>query len=600
MRNSRTSRQRRAIALGVVVLASLVFLVRLVDVQIVSAAALNADALDKRAVPVTIASVRGDVVDRDGEVLATTDERYDVQLSPKNTKLNGGKFWRSDPERGGAATVEVTAEEAFAEIGAVTGQSAAEIQKIVDDALAENPKSDFAYVKRGIDLTQLNALKELEIGWLTFTEHHTRSYPNGAVAGNLIGFSGFEDVPQAGVEVSQDACLTGVDGTETYERSEDGVALPGSVVVTEQAVNGGTVELTIDRDLQWEAQQAINEQVLQVGAEWGYLVVMDVRTGELVAVAEDGSVDPNDVDASDPTKREARSFVAPYEPGSTFKTITAASLIDQGAATPTTQNLTPDYLEPEADVRFGDSFPHPPMQWTLTGILVQSSNVGTSMLGSRLSPETRYDYLRKFGIGESTQAGMPVEDSGMLAPYADWDAQTSYNTMFGQGLSSTIVQTAGVYQTIANGGVRVPPSVVSSCTEADGTRTVPDHGEEVRAVTEDTAGQVMAMLETVTTEGWFSDLVSIPGYRIAGKTGTAEQVDPATGLYRTDYVHSFAGIFPADDPRYVAVASIAFPAPGGDGSSAAIAAFHDAAEATIRTFHIPPSTGEFTPLPTEY
>ncbi|MHA3724940.1 peptidoglycan D,D-transpeptidase FtsI family protein [Leucobacter sp. HY1910] len=588
---------RRTAALFIVVVMSLLFLVRLVDVQVVSAAALNSDALEKRAVPVTVPSLRGDIVDRNGMVLATTDERYDVQLSPKNTTLYGGKFWGPDLERG-AGTVEVTTEEAYAQIGEVTGQSVAEIRKIVDDALEEDPKSDFAYVKRSIDLEQLNKLKALSIPWLTFDYHHKRTYPNGAIAGNVIGFSGMDEVAQAGVELSQEECLTGVDGMETYERSADGVALPGSVVVERKAVNGGTVELTIDRDLQWEAQQSINAQVQDVAAAWGLLVIMNVKTGELVAVAEDGSVDPNDVDASDPAKLNARSFVAPYEPGSTFKMITAAALIDQGLATPATQNLTPDYLEPEAGVRFGDSFNHEPMQWTLAGILTQSSNVGTAMLGTQLDAELRYDYLQKFGIGVATEAGLPLEDSGLLYPADQWDRQTSYNTTFGQGLSSTIVQTASAYQAIANGGTRVPPTLVKSCTGADGDVTTPEHGDPVTAVGEDTANQVMAMLETVVAEGWFHDIVSIPGYRIAGKTGTAEQSD-GQGGYRGDYVHSFAGVFPAEDPQYVAVTSIAYPT-AGDGGVAALTAFREAAEATIRTFQIPPSTGEFTPLPTEY
>ncbi|GAA1624440.1 peptidoglycan D,D-transpeptidase FtsI family protein [Leucobacter chromiireducens] len=598
MRTLRTARRRRTVALAIVVIAAIVFLVRLVDLQVVSAAALSEDAKGKRAVEVTVPSLRGDIVDRNGEVLATTDERYDVNLSPKNTRIKGGKFWRPDPDRGGVATVEVTAKQAFAEIGEITGQSAAEIQKIVDDALEENPKSDFAYVKRAVDLTQLNELKALGIPWLTFESHHTRTYPNGAVAGNIIGFSGFEDVPQSGVEVSQDECLTGVNGKETYERGADGVPLPGSVVVERKAENGGTVELTIDRDLQWEAQQTINAKVQETAAEYGYIVVMDIKTGELVAVAEDGSVDPNDVDASDPLKREARSFVSPYEPGSTFKAITAAALIEEGAATPATQNLTPDHLVPEPNVSFGDSFPHEPIPWTLAGILTQSSNVGTATLGNVLSPEVRYDYLRKFGIGEATQAGMPVEDSGMLIPVEDWDRQTSYNTMFGQGLSSTIVQTAAVYQTFANGGVRVPPSIVRGCAEQNGSTVKPEHGEPVTVISPETAATMMQMLETVTTEGWFADMLAIPGYRIAGKTGTAEQSD-GQGSYRQDYVHSFAGIFPADDPQFVAVTSIGFPA-AGDGSNAALNSFREVAEATIRTFHIPPSSGEFTPLPTEY
>lgn len=584
----RQSRLRRTLAIGVVLIMASVFLVRLVDLQVVSAAAFNEESANKRAVPVTIPSVRGEIVDRNGNVLATTEERYDVQLSPKNTKVNGGSFFREADD--GRGTQEVTAKQAFSEIAEVTDQSASEIEQIVDDALEIDEDSDFAYVKRGIDLAALNELKALEIPWLTFSPQHVRSYPNGAVGGNIIGFAGYGEDPQSGVELSQDACLAGTDGSEVYERGADGVALPGSVVVTDKAVNGGTVQLTIDRDLQWQMQQTINRKVQEYSAEWGYLVVMDATTGELLAVAEDGSVDPGDVSASDPNKREARSFVAPYEPGSTFKTITMAALIDQGKATPLTQNVTPWTWSPEANVSFKDSWFHGEMPWTLTGILVESSNVGTSMVGSRLDESTRYDYLRKFGIGESTQAGMPMEDSGLLHPVEDWDRQTSYTTMFGQGLSSTIVQTAGVYQTIANDGKRVPPSIVASCTTPEGKVTKPDHGDPVQVVTKDTADEVTRMLETLSVENWVAKDLEIPGYRLAGKTGTAEQSNGAGG-YRSDYVNTFVGFFPVDDPQYVIATSLGYPK-SGNGSIGVVTSFKEAAESTIRAFSIPPSTGE--------
>lgn len=563
---------------------------KLVDVQMVQAAELNAASFEKRAVPITLPSVRGDIVDRDGVVLATTDERYDVQLSPKNTKLNGAEFTRPDTERG-VGTVTVTTMQAFEEIGAITGQTGEEIKKIVDDALAKNKKSDFAYVKRGVDLTQLQQLKALGIPWLTFQSHHTRVYPNGAVGGNIVGFAGQDEVPQAGVELSQDECLVGEDGQETYEMGADGVALPGSVVQTKSAINGGTVTLTLDRDLQWQAQQVINQKVQQVAAEYGYLVIMDIKTGELLAIAEDGSVDPNDVDAVDWSRWNARSFTSPYEPGSTFKAITAAALLEEGLATPNSTVTVPYSWQPEAGVSFHDALHHPDMNWTLTGTLVYSSNVGISMLGSRMSAETRYDYLQKFGIGASTSAGLPLEDAGMLHDVNDWDAQTAYSTMFGQGLSSTIVQTASVYQTLANGGVRIPPTLVKSCTSEDGSVTKPEHGKPVRVVSEETASQVRNMLETSVNEGFYTEFISVPGYRISGKTGTAEQVGDS-GLYRSDYVHSFAGMFPADDPQYVIVASVAFPT-AGDGGVAATTAFRDAAEATIRHYHLPPSTGTY-------
>lgn len=594
-RTLRGTRGRNLIVFAIVILTSLAFMVQLINVQMISAPQMNADSRAKRAVPVTIPSVRGDIVDRNGDVLATTDERFDVQLSPKNVDAKGKRtFTRPDLERG-VGTVDVTADEAFAEIGAVTGQSGAEIKKIVDDALEVDKDSDFAYVKRGVDLSQLQALKELQIPWLTFKSQPKRVYPNGAVGGNIVGFAGQDETPQAGVELSQDECLAGIDGAETYEMGADGVQLPGSVVQTEQAKDGGTVELTLDRDLQWAAQQIINEQTMNAGGEYGYLVIMDVKTGELIAVAEDGSVDPNDINASDERKLNARSFVEPYEPGSTFKVITAAALIDQGLATPETMVSAPGSWQPQPGVSFNDWFPHGTADWTLTGTLVYSSNVGIAMLGEKLSPEVRYDYLKRFGVGQSTNAGLPLEDSGLLADVSDWDAQTSFVTMFGQGLSSTIVQTAGVFQAIANDGVRIPPSVVRSCTSADGKTRKLDHGDPVKVISPEAARITQDMLETTGTDGLVKGMVNIPGYRIGGKTGTGEQSD-GQGGYRTDFVHSFAGVFPMDDPQFVIVASIGYPH-GGDGTSAAVTAFHDAAESTIRKFQLPPSAPGYEKLP---
>jgi cell division protein FtsI (penicillin-binding protein 3) len=588
---------RRIVAMGMVLIGAIVFSVRLVDVQIMSAPQLNQDALDKRGVPVMIPSVRGDIVDRNGIVLATTEERYDVQLSPKNVRLNGGKFWRIVDD-GGIGTVQVTADEAFGEIGAITGQQPEDIATIVDEALEENPKSDFAYVKRGVDLTALNALKQLDIPWMTFDTNPQRVYPNGAVAGSIVGFIGAEGDPQAGVEFSQNECLVGVDGEENFEMGADGVRLPGSVVVTREAENGGTVKLTIDVDLQYEAQQALDSQVEKSTAEWGLLTILDARTGELLAVAEDRSVDPNNVSAADPERREARSFTWPYEPGSTSKVLTAAMLVDQGAANAGTQYLTPYAAEPEPGVVYSDAFVHDPMPWTLNGILVESSNVGITALGARVDEQARHDYLRKFGLGQETSAGMPLESGGMLADVTEWDRQTSYNTMFGQGFSTTIVQTASSYQAIANDGVRVPPTLVSSCTESDGTEIEHHGGEESRVISAEAAAQTVDMMENIANEAWIADELAISGYRLAGKTGTAEQGD-GQGGYRSDYVYSFAGLFPADDPQFVIVSTIAYPK-SQHGTIAATEAWNAAAKAVIRHTHLPPSNGAYQPLPITY
>lgn len=590
MSEERKKRRRGTAALAIVLLIVGVFVFRLVDIQVVRAAELNEASVGKRSVPVITKSIRGDIADRKGQVLATTELRYDVQLSPKNVS----SFFRAQ----GEGNIEVTEGEAFTEIAQITGQTAEEIDKIVQDALSKDAKSDFAYVKRSVDLAQLTALKKLNIPWITFDYNPSRVYPNGAVGGNLVGFVGSENEAQAGIELAQDKCLAGSDGTATYERGADGVALPGSTVVTDEVVNGGTVELTLDRDLQWQVQQAVNQQSANVQAEWAMAIVMDAKTGEVLAIGEDNSVDPNNVSGSPGEKREARSYVAPYEPGSTFKTITAAALFDTGKATPMTQILTPGQFSSPDGASFTDWNSHGDLRYTMTGVMVQSSNIGISLLGSQLSNEQRYDYLRKFGIGESTQSGMPLEDSGMLMSWEDWDAQTQYTTMFGQGVSSTIVQTAGVFQTIANGGVRIPPTLVKDCVTEAGQVIKHDSGKPVRAISQEAAATTTTILENVALQSWTSRYASIPGYRVAAKTGTAEQPD-GRGGYRNSFVHTYAGFYPAENPQFVTIFSVAHPA-AGDGGVAAASGFKSVAEATIKAFHVPPSTGTATLYPQQY
>ncbi|GAA3586638.1 penicillin-binding protein 2 [Klugiella xanthotipulae] len=568
------------------------FVFRLVDIQIVQAPELNATSLDKRSVPLVTYGIRGDIVDEDGTVMATTDVRYDVQMSPKNVRTIN----RLEP--GGVQTVKVTPAQQFAEIGSITGQKADEIEKIVSDALAENPKSDFAYVKRSVDLKTLKALKELGIPWLTFSQNASRIYPNGAVGGNLVGFVGTDNAPLAGVELSQNACLAETNGKETYERGADGVAIPGSTVKVEERVDGGTLQLTINKDLQWQTQQIVQRQKEATGAQWAVATVADTATGQLRAVGESNTVDPNNIKASAAEDLTSKAFLYGYEPGSTYKAITAAALIDTGTATPLTQVLVPgSYVAPNG-AKFRDSWSHGDTRYTLTGILVDSSNVGISLLGHGLSDETRYDYLQKFGIGTPTNAGLASESSGILHPYQEWDPQTSYTTMFGQGVSSTIVQTTGAYLTFANGGKRMPLSIIDNCTYPDGTVTPYDAGDPVQVISPESAKTMTSMLEMLPQDSWLTDVIAIPGYRIAGKTGTAQQPD-GQGGYMSTYIYSFAGYFPADNPKYVVVFSIAHPATA-DGARQAVIGFRDVAQATIKAYAVPPSTTPAETLPKHY
>jgi cell division protein FtsI (penicillin-binding protein 3) len=574
------SSKRRVVATVMVLVAIVgLFVVRLVDIQVVRADTLSADSLGNRSVENTVYGARGEILDANGVVLAGTVMRYDVQLSPKNAK----QFTRTV----GGVTDTVTVPEAAAEIGAITGQTGPAIEAIIADALADDPDSDFAYVSKQVDVDAFRAIYDLEIPWLTFQKNPSRVYPNGAVAGNLVGFVSSEGEAQAGLERGQDSCLASANGTETYERGADGVRLPESTVTTDAAVDGRDVVTTIDSDLQFFVQQALAEQAQTTGAAWGNVVVQEVKTGKLVAVADYPSVDPNDVSLTEAEDRGSRAFTAPYEPGSTFKALTAASVLDAGLATPNSEVIAPYRYLPANGADVNDSSGHPDLRLTLTGVLIDSSNTGMSKFGELLTDQQRYDYMTKFGVGTVTESGFPAEEPGILRLPEDWDNQTAYATMFGQGLTTTALQVSSIYQTIANGGVRMPVQLVSGCRAADGTVTNAPSEEGTQVVSATAARDTADMLEMVHQEGWLANVWDIPGYRVAAKTGTAQMPD-GEGGYTKGYLVSVSGFAPADDPQYVVSVSLADPV-NMNSSAASAPVFQEVMSQVLKKYRAVPS-----------
>ena len=597
---NRTSRHpMRRILLAAVVLVALVgvFVVRLVDIQVVRAAELNEEAEGRRSTDVTVYGARGDIVDTNGNVLADSVMRYDIAVSPKNA--SAGPVVREQPDPDDPDTtvrVDVPLEQSAAELGAVLGLTGEQVKGIIDAKLAENPESDFAYVAKLVDTATYERVKALDIPWVVPWEHPSRRYPNGAVAGNLLGFVGDDGDALAGLELSEDECLAGEDGELSYLHSlEDWVQIPGTEVIHKQARDGGTLHLTIDSDLQWMVQRIAEAQVQAVGADWATVTVMEAKTGRLLAVADVPTVDPNDPAGTSEANRGSRSFTAPFEPGSTFKAITAASVIDGGKADPLSQIIAPyRYLPPNgADVN--DSGYHEDEPLTLTGVLIESSNTGMSQFGERLSDQERYDHMLAFGLGQRTEVGFPGEEPGDLhgGPEA-WDNQTKYATMFGQGLTTTAVQIASAYQTLANGGVRMPVRLVDGCTDADGDETVPQ-SDGTRVVSEAAADQTSQMLERVYLEGWLADKWAIPGYRVAAKTGTA-QVPDGNGGYLSGYLVSVSGFAPADDPQFVVSVSIMNPVKM-NSSAASAPVFQQVMSQVLKKYRTVPSGAPAPELP---
>lgn len=577
---TRINRRRVAMSFAVIVIIAGLFVTRLVEIQIVGAAAYNEASTGKMSIPETIYGTRGDILDSQGKVLATERMTYDVTISPRNAK----EFSRTTDN----GEIDITPQMAAKEIGAITGQSADDIISIINDALAENPNSDFAYVAKGVDVDAFKQIKALGVPWIYFEQNPDRAYPNGAVAGNILGYVGSDGTPLAGLELGSDECVGGVNGSQSYARGADGVRIPGSTVVTQAAKNGSKLNLTIDSDLQWFAQQTLAATASAENAKWGMTVVMEVETGRLLAVVDYPTFDPNNIDAYASEDLGSRAFTSPYEPGSTMKTLTAASLVDAALVDPLTPMRSPQFIEFDNGARFKDWGPHP-ANLTLQGILTWSSNTGIAQLGAWMNAESRYDSMAKFGLGETTAVEFPGESAGLLRSWDQWDNQSFYTMFFGQGLTLTSIQMASAYAAIGNDGVRQPVTLVESCVDENGNISKPSLPEPVQVVSAATARTTVDMLENVVTHGWLTEVLSVPGYRIAAKTGTAEQSD-GVGGYSDKFIVSLAAMFPAENPQFVVLTSLA--SPDSNSSSSIVSGVNNLIKQIIKTREIQPSSGQ--------
>lgn len=568
-----------------------VFVVKLVDFQIVRAEELTAAAESRRTIPVTTYGERGSIVDADGTVLADSVERYDITAAPENVDWATGRTEMTvDGKR-----VDVPTGEAIAKIAELTGSAATDLQA----ALEADRESQFAYLVKAVDLATFTAVWDLDIGWVYADMRPSRVYPSGAIAGNLVGFLG-ADEPLAGTERRWDECLASVNGESTYERSADGVRLPGSLQIDTEPVDGGTVHLTIDSDLSWFAQQKLAERGTEVGADWGTAMVVRVSTGEIVVAADWPSIDPNDLNSVGPDDAGARSFVAPFEPGSIMKPVAFAALLDQGLITPTTQLVVPgNYTEGlPAGENITDVFSHGDLRWTATGILMNSSNIGTVMLSNQLTEQQKYEYFRKFGLAQPTAVDFLGEDVpgnyGRVFAPGEIDSVSEKTQMFGQGITATSAQMASIYQTLGNGGVRMPLTLVSGCERPDGTWTDVPVATGERVVSEYAADTTLLMMETVASQGALRPVIEVPNYRLAAKTGTGEIAE--NGEYGSERMVSLAGVFPADRPEYAIVVTFARP-DIMKSSAAAAPTFNAIMEQVIKTFRVQPSSEAAPDLP---
>ena len=385
---------------------------------------------------------------------------------------------------------------------------------------------------------------------------YIREYPSGSLIASLIGFVNRDGVGATGLESSMNSTISGKQGKYSYANGYK-AEIPGSQSEIIPAQAGTSIRLTVDRDIQWVAAKAIADVVKSSRALSGTVIVMDPKTGQILAHATAPTFDPNDTTKVSLVAMRNPSVLDVYEPGSTGKVMTLAAAMEEKKITPETVLTIPYALKRSTKV-FHDHEPHPTQRLTTAGVLAVSSNTGSIKIGEMLSNDKLYEYLTKFGIGTKTGSGLPGESRGILPKVADWSGTTAPTVAFGQGYSLTAMQATSVFATIANDGVRVSPTVIAGKSDSSGNYTPSATRESVRVISADTAAKMRLMMESVVSANGTAPSAAIPGYRVAGKTGTAQRIDDTCGCYR-GYTASFIGFAPADNPAYVISVTIQDP-----------------------------------------
>jgi cell division protein FtsI (penicillin-binding protein 3) len=558
---------------AVILVVLTVFAGQLLRIQAFDASATQAAALSKRLVKTLTPAMRGQILDTNGQVLASSVERYTVAANPKAVP-------EYKVEVDGALT-KVGVAGAVTALAPLLDMSASDLE-----AILTRPNTLYAIIKKEVNPAVYREVRALGIPGISGEKTAERTYPTGMAGGEIVGFVNQADQTAAGgVERMLDKTLAGTPGRTVAERARDGYIIPGSQRVDTPVVNGRDVKLTIDADLQWYAQNALAKQVTAVGAQSGTAVVIEAATGKIRAAASYPTYDSNDPAASK-SNLANRAFWEAFEPGSTGKLMTMAAALEQKVVTPDTGVIVPVRL-PRAGIRFKDNEPHGVENMTATGVIAKSSNMGTMLIGERLAPALMESYYRKFGIGQKTPVNFPGESAGQLAQAKDLNAAQRYTMLFGQGYSLTAVQ-ATSFATIANKGVRVPPSLIEGTVDDNGNLLPAQPTTPVRVVTEDTAVKLSRMMEEVTGENGTASAARIKGYRVAGKTGTADRYDEALGRYN-GFTASFIGYAPADNPKYVVGVYIQKPSAGMFGGMLAGPVFNQVMTYLLERTGAPPS-----------
>jgi len=581
----------------VIFLALLLAAAQLFNLQVPQAAGLRAQSAGQLKVTDIEKAVRGSVVDRNMDKLAFTTEARALTFQPVKVRKELAEAKQKSPK---APDPDQRLMEIARDISGKLNNSpdyASVLKKL-------RSNETFVYLARAVDPGIASAISKKfpEVG---AERQDIRQYPGGSLAANVVGGIDWDGHGLMGLEESMDSVLAGTDGSVTYDRGSDGVVIPGSYRNRHDAVDGETVELTLDNDIQYYVQQQVQLARDASGARNVSAVVLDAKTGQVLAMANDNTFDPSqDIGRQSDKQIGNLAVTSPFEPGSVNKVVTAASVIEFGLSDPGEVLSVPGSID-MGGVNIRDAWGHGVMPYTTTGVFGKSSNVGTLMLAQRVGPERYYEMLGKFGLGQRTNVGLPGESAGIVPSIDQWSGSTFSNLPIGQGLSMTLLQMTGMYQAIANDGIRIPPRIVKATIAADGSRTEEPAPNGIRVVSPETAGTVRNILRAVVqrdpmgTQQGTGPAAAVDGYQVAGKTGTAQQINPGCGCYYDDvYWITFAGMAPVNDPRYVIGIMMDAPSRNADGTPGHSAAplFHNLAGWLLQRENVPLSPDPGPPL----
>jgi cell division protein FtsI (penicillin-binding protein 3) len=539
-----------------------------VDPEGYSAAGV-AQRLDREVIP----APRGSILDRQGRELALSIPQQTAWADPRDI---------IDPLG--------TAQRLGAVLDARPGAQPTDIAALATKLTA--PGSRFAYVARQLDDAVAAQIAALELPGINLLEEPRRFQPSGILAQSIVGATNLDGVGTGGIELLYDDVLTGTAGQLILERAEDGGSLPGERNET-PPVPGTDVVLTIDSTIQYEVEQILLRSVSDAQAIGGMVVVMDPNTGDILAMANVERQDGQPV-----LSKANKAMVDVFEPGSVNKMITMSAALQEGVTRPETTWEIPSEVTMDG-TRFHDAEIDADGLMTGEEIIVQSSNLGTYYLAKNVGPERLYDYLAAFGLTERTPINFPGESKGLLRPPDQWYGRDKVTIPYGQGVAVTAVQMLGAYNVIANGGSYVPPRLVSAVVDPDGTRRDAPVPTGRPVVSPQTAAEVASMLRgAVNAEEGTGRLAQIPGYPVAGKTGTAKKPQGSTGYLDAEgnarYMQVFAGMVPADNPAFTAIVVLdeSQVAASGDaifGGAVAAPVFSEIGKTVLRSLHVPPT-----------